>query len=706
MTDMDQWQKGNDAYLAAGLSWLRLLLKRQAQNEPAPLPSWPPNEAAAQSRWFFLKKKSTEGNAGHFGRLEPGERVSDSEIAQAASELEAAEKTDPPPALLILGERLGLSRFERRVLLLCAAMELDTRIGALCAAAQGNPNKQYPTFALAMVLFDEPAWDVLSPERPLRYLRMIEIGQQGSLPLTASPLRADERIVNYLKGLNYIDDRLSPFLSPIETADSPLPSSEQAAADEILARLQSLSERGGRSAVQLTGMDSGSKQLVAASVAAALGLFLYRLPVEALPQQPSELETFARLWERDSLLMPVALYLDAREAEPGETIDPSVQRGAQLNRFLARSSGLIFIDTRDVWPGIGETSVFDVLTPTPAEQLEAWREALWSDSTGNEAEMLAGQFNMNIPTIKQVTRSAKAGDFSDRSTLFERLWKACLSCTRPRLEALAQRIDPKATWESIVLPAESTRLLRQIADQVRRRMKVYEEWGFNQKMNRGFGINALFAGESGTGKTMAAEVIANDLRLDLYRIDLSAVVSKYIGQTEKNLRRLFDAAENGGAILFFDEADSLFGKRSEVKDSHDRYANIEINYLLQRMETYRGLAILATNMKNALDQAFMRRLRFIVNFPFPGPAERKSIWQKVFPAKTPKAELDFDRLARFNLAGGTIWAIAMNAAFMAAGSEPPEVSMPLILDSIRSELRKLEKPVNEIDFRSIEVLKA
>ena len=212
---------------------------------------------------------------------------------------------------------------------------------------------------------------------------------------------------------------------------------------------------------------------------------------------------------------------------------------------------------------------------------------------------------------------------SDERTLHDRLWDECLASTRPRLDELAPRLDAKATWTDLVLPAQEMNLLRQIAAQVSQRAKVYEEWGFSKKMNRGLGISALFAGDSGTGKTMAAEVIANELRLNLYRIDLSAVVSKYIGETEKNLRRLFDAAEDGGAILFFDEADALFGKRSEVKDSHDRYANIEINYLLQRLEAYRGLAILATNMKNALDAAFMRRLRFIVNFPFPGLAERR-----------------------------------------------------------------------------------
>jgi len=249
-----------------------------------------------------------------------------------------------------------------------------------------------------------------------------------------------------------------------------------------------------------------------------------------------------------------------------------------------------------------------------------------------------------------------------------------------------------------VLPSIEKNLLHQIADQVDHRARVYGEWGFARKMNRGLGISALFAGDSGTGKTMAAEVIANDLRLNLYRIDLSAVVSKYIGETEKNLRWLFDSAEDGGAILFFDEADALFGKRSEVKDSHDRYANIEINYLLQRMETYRGLAILATNMKSALDTAFVRRLRFIVDFPFPGVTERKAIWQRVFPPEARTQGLDFERLARLNLTGGNIHNVALNAAFLAARADGA-ISMRLVLDAARAEFRKLGRPLNESDFR-------
>jgi SpoVK/Ycf46/Vps4 family AAA+-type ATPase len=251
------------------------------------------------------------------------------------------------------------------------------------------------------------------------------------------------------------------------------------------------------------------------------------------------------------------------------------------------------------------------------------------------------------------------------------------------------------------LPDLEKRLHNRVAAQVAHPFQVYEKRQVSRSVNRGLGISVLFAGESGTGKTLAAEVLAKVLDLDLYRIDLSSVVNKYIGETEKNLRRLFDAAEDSGVVLFFDEADALFGKRSEVKDSHDRYANIEINYLLQRLEAYNGLAILATNLRSALDQAFMRRLRFIVNFPFPSPAERVKIWQKAFPQGVPLDEkLNFERLAKLNLTGGNIHSIAINAAFLAASRANSTVTLPLILEAAKDELRKLDKQFSEADFRA------
>jgi SpoVK/Ycf46/Vps4 family AAA+-type ATPase len=339
-----------------------------------------------------------------------------------------------------------------------------------------------------------------------------------------------------------------------------------------------------------------------------------------------------------------------------------------------------------------------VQLPTPREQLETWDRVLKGvPGTSKIAQQLAAQFSLDIPSIERIASGVIAEKGKNAA---ERVWEECSLTLRPRLEALAGRIDVKASWDDIVLPAEQDAQLHQIASQVRGRFTVYEEWGFAERMSRGLGISALFAGDSGTGKTMAAEVLANELDLPLYRIDLSAVVSKYIGETEKNLRTLFDAADAGGFILFFDEADALFGKRSEVRDSHDRYANIEVNYLLQRIEAYRGLAILATNAKAALDTAFVRRLRFIVNFAHPAVADRKRIWKKTFTAKTPVEDLDLDRLARFNATGGIIHNASLGAAF-AAATNGGAVTMPLILSSLKAEYRKLNRPVNEAEFRFV-----
>jgi SpoVK/Ycf46/Vps4 family AAA+-type ATPase len=248
------------------------------------------------------------------------------------------------------------------------------------------------------------------------------------------------------------------------------------------------------------------------------------------------------------------------------------------------------------------------------------------------------------------------------------------------------------------VPNAKHELLHEFAAHVRRRTTVYDRWGWASRSARGLGITALFSGPSGTGKTMAGEVLANELELDLYRIDLSSVVSKYIGETEKNLRRVFDAAEEGASILLFDEADAIFGRRSEVKDSHDRYANIEVSYLLQRMESYRGLAILTTNQKNALDPAFMRRLRFVVQFPFPELEQRIEIWRRIFPAETPTDRLAPERLGQLNIPGGNIRSIALNATFLAADASEP-VGMRHVLRATRAEYAKLEKPLGDSEIR-------
>ncbi|MDV7390898.1 ATP-binding protein [Arthrospira platensis SPKY1] len=693
------WENNNEAYLAAALAWLRERLSRLGV---------PPAETAVtdEPRRFGLFGRS---------RIEESDRLlaAPSTLARLSERLTEAEAVEPPPALLILARRLGLSRFEQDILLLCLGMELDTRFPTLCAQAQDDPNRPYPTFALALALFDEPAWEALSPERPLRYWQLIEINQPGAQPLTTSALRIDERILNFAKGLNYLDDRLAPLLAPFEVSldDELLPPSQETAVTQIIGRVRRRRPDGAPLVIQLLGPDSLSKQMAAQRAAAELGLHLNRLPAELLPTDPGQLERIARLWQRESILLPVALYLDAHDGD-GEAAGGQTP---PLQRFLARSQGIFFLGTRDLRAGLGAAATaVEIHRPTPAEQQAIWQAVLAVSgerlsANGDDAwiaegsALLAGQFNLNAPAIRQIGRSALAEpttaetDPSRFTHHVARLWHACLTNTRPRLDLLAQRIDPKAVWDDIVLSDELAGLLRQISVQVAHRHTVYDAWGFRDKMSRGLGLSALFAGESGTGKTMAAEVLANELRLNLYRIDLSAVVSKYIGETEKNLRRLFDAAEDGGAILFFDEADALFGKRSEVKDSHDRYANIEINYLLQRMEAYRGLAILATNRKSALDSAFMRRLRFVVNFAFPDLAQRRAIWRRILPPQTPQADLDFDHLARLNLTGGSIQNVALNAAFLAAQRDEP-VTMPLLLEAARAELRKLERPVRERDL--------
>jgi hypothetical protein len=702
-----EWQKGNAEYLSAVMAWLRACLERcagpssESQTSIVLQPLQPREEPKSMWRRFSKPQPALPERTPTL--LPPSSEPGGEKVAAAYAAMQAAANAmDPPPALVSLTQRLGLSAFEEHLLILCVGMELDTGVAAYCARCQKDPARNYPTFALAFTIFDDASWSALSPERPLRYWRLIEITQPSYQPLTTSGLRVDERIVNYIKGLNYLDDRLLPLVSPLDqrAAGADLPGSHSDVVEKIIQSMKQADPSRSLPVVQLVGTDSDSKELVAAAVANSIGLQLYRLPASLLPTQPADIETFARLWQRESMLLPIGLYLHAAESR-GETAAPG--SAPMTSHLLERIEGVIFLDTREGWPGLHRQNLsIEVTKPTTAEQAAAWEAELGLAAADNPTQ-LASQFNLSHTKITQLAREALSQTSS--ADLRERLWQGIVSNTRPQLDALAERISPKATWDDIVLPAAETGVLQQIAQQVAQRAKVYESWGFAEKMSRGLGISALFSGESGTGKTMAAEVIANELRLNLYRIDLSAVISKYIGETEKNLRRLFDATEDGGAILFFDEADALFGKRSEVKDSHDRYANIEINYLLQKMEAYRGLAILATNMKSALDSAFLRRLRFIVNFQFPGRAERKEIWRRAFPSGMPKEELDYERLAILNVTGGHIHNIALNAAFLAARANS-SVTMPLVLEAAKAEYQKIERPINEAEFRWTETKKA
>ena len=388
------------------------------------------------------------------------------------------KQDDRLPALLVLSRLLGLSEFERDVLLLCIGVELDTHIAGLCGHAQGDQNKAYPTFALALAVFDEPRWDVMSPERPLRYWRLLEINQPAGHALSASPLRADERIVNYVQGLNYLDDRLASLITPLHVYQGNLPTSQQADVDTILRiwhhaahHLSSLP------VIQLVGPDALSKHLIATHAANNLRLHLYRVTVEALPTQANDLETLARLWQRESLMFSAALYLDAQEMD-GATANEG--QGLALNRFLDRSEGFFFLGVREVWPRLTRQNYLqDIAQPTSAEQEMAWTEALQGSAQGSPAQ-LTSQFNLNITTIHSIARREQDREAGDTASLPVRLWDACRLQVRPRLEALAQRLNPKATWDDLVLPNEATEILHQIADQVMQRHKVYEAWGFAQ----------------------------------------------------------------------------------------------------------------------------------------------------------------------------------------------------------------------------------
>ncbi|NEO26978.1 MAG: ATP-binding protein, partial [Kamptonema sp. SIO4C4] len=615
-----------------------------------------------------------------------------SRLQAKAGETVTVQNIPTPPALQYLSDCFQLSPLEQGILLLCVALELDPAMSHLCARLQGDATKIYPTFSLAFNVFDEPSWAAMSSEHPLRYWRLLEVLTSGSLPLMLSPLKIDDRILNFITGSNRLDHRLASLLFPLSASRkkpqlSPLSPSQQHIAQEICQILQHRQLGASLPIIQLLGSDAGAKRQIARDVVATFGRSLYGLMGELIPAANSEFAEFMRLWEREEHLLALALYIDTQEVMSGST------SGVVLRRFLSQNRGLLFLDSRVTsLPPNRDAIAITVEKPTPTEQRHAWETVLNADQ-GESPLILSSQFNLNFGEIEDI--ATVQGEETPQT---QKLWNTCLQRTQPRLDNLAQRLTVKATWDHLVLPEEEVGLLQQIVQQVRLRGQVYDQWGFRDRLNRGLGTAALFAGESGTGKTMAAEVIAKELNLHLYRIDLSSVVNKYIGETEKNLRRLFDAAEEGGAILFFDEADSLFGKRSEVKDSHDRYANLEINYLLQRIEAYRGLAILATNLKDAVDQAFLRRLRFIIDFPFPSAEYRQQLWRKVFPPQLPLGTLDYAHLGRLNLTGGAIYNIAINAAFMAA-EQGKALEMEHILSAVRAEYKKLGRPIYEAELQ-------
>jgi ATP-dependent 26S proteasome regulatory subunit len=649
----NEWIEANQQYLHAAIVELQRYLEQQVQGNA-------PNGEGTQRD---LAEK-------------PGRRFPEIEM-------------NPPATLQTLCRAFSLTDFERDVLLLCVGMELDSGFAGLVAAIQGESRTANPTFSLALSLLPNAHWSALTPEAPLRRWRMIELSTGSSF--SASPLSLDERVLHYLAGVPQMDARLAGLAHQVSLVPD-IPASHHTIVERMLIAWSGNKELEQGLVIQLNAKSPGDTRAIAAQACFQAGMTLYSIEARDIPANAMERDALARLWEREAVLGNVILLVECDD----------VTHAANVISFASSISVAILISSRDPLPLRRQNSLLlDVPQANTTEQVTLWRHALGApaENLNGQIQNMVSQFNLGAEAIYAASTQALEYDTQiDDDDMATRLWNICRTSSRQRLDELAQRIEPVATWEDLVLPEAQLQTLRHIVAHVRQRAKVYDNWGFRAKSARGLGISALFTGSSGTGKTMASEVLANELNLDLYRIDLSQVVSKYIGETEKNLRRVFDVAERGGAVLLFDEADALFGKRSEVKDSHDRHANIEVSYLLQRMEEYSGLAILTTNMKKALDKAFLRRIRFFVQFPFPDMEQRTEIWRCIFPADTPVKGLRHEQLAQLNVAGGNIRNVALNAAFLAADANEP-VGMTHVLQAVRDEYAKLEKPLSNSETK-------
>lgn len=618
------------------------------------------------------------------------------ESSYSAAQVQLLSSMNRPPALLSLCQVFELSAFERDVVLLCAGIELDGSFRSLCAQLGGN---RAPTFHLALSVLSQPHFSALSPQGPLRCARLIELAPGESL--THAPLQLSERVLHHLTGVTTLDGRLLAFGQLLSLPRSPLPASLQAVADrccQLLTQVDDKLDDGESPTVALHGPAAEDHQAVAAQACEQVGLILFQLRASDLPSALGERTLLQQLIEREQQLLGLAVLLRVEDHDPPEVVRSGLALVTALPGPVLCSSHAPLRASR--------RQLVSVAVPRlrAEERVEVLREILGADAAAAENDPglggagllteVAHHFQLSragLMAACQVVQSSGAAPASA-------LWDACRAQARPHLDELARRIEPRLSFDDLVLPEPQLRQLRQLVAHQRKQVMVYSRWGMAHHSQRGLGVTALLVGQSGTGKTLAAEALAHELQQDLYHIDLSQIVSKYIGETEKNLRRVFDAAEEAGAVLLFDEADALFGKRSEVKDSHDRYANIEVSYLLQRMEAYQGVTLLTSNLRSALDSAFLRRIRFIVQFPFPDAAQRVELWQRAFPAATPTQGLSIEKLARLSVTGGQIRNIALGAAFLAAASDQP-VSMQHILEAAKSEYEKIERPLCEPEIR-------
>ena len=702
------------AGLLPALKRLDALLERAVQGAEA---SFGPEAAKDACRGLYISPDTVE----RLLQRQPGEPLLWPGADTAQSGLPQAAV--PESRLGWLARVYGLSPFDVDVLLLALAPELDLRYSSLYAYLQDNVTHKRPSVDLALNLLCSTADEKLerrahfAPDAPLARHGLLQLYSEPPPPQTSllpQMFRLDEQVVRLLLGQDTLDPRLAHFCTRTWSNTAldvlSLPHDQMRSLEALVLRAWDT-----RTALKLYlhGPAGAGQGQIAQALADEVGAPL--LTADLARIGTDDFKSRLRLMFREAWFQDAVLYLDNMDAVRGRDRSLDLK---DLQVLLAEDRGITLMAGTQIWAP-GTYSAAGVLTVPLGYPDVGWRQWAWSvhladagiDLSDEELSALAGRFRLLPAQIAEAALQARtqalwrAISFStdkpsaaERLTLTDLFAAARAQCGHD-LGALARKIDPGYTWPDIVLPDDALAQLHELSQRVARRSQVLDTWGFGRKLSLGKGVNTLFAGPSGTGKTMAAEVIANDLGLDLYKIDLASVVSKYIGETEKNLDRIFTAAENANAILLFDEADALFGKRSEVRDSHDRYANIEISYLLQKMETYEGLAILATNLRQNLDESFVRRLAFTVHFPFPDEANRRRIWQGIWPAETPLAEdLNLGSLAeRFKLSGGNIKNIALAAAFLAA-EDGTAVGMNHLLRAIRREYQKMGKVLSDAEL--------
>jgi AAA+ superfamily predicted ATPase len=699
-----------DEHLAAALAWLHRLLAWKITTTRQTFGAL----ADDPYRGLYISDSEVDMLGSDAPRIWPEPSADRVVLADERRALDARAR--PEARLARLAASFGLDRFDCDVVLLALAPELDLRYERILGYIQDDVTKKRPTVGLALGLLCVRPDQALAararfaPEAPLLRQRLIHVFEEGQrhAPLPARLIKLDERIVAELIGQPAIDPSLAPFVALTQPRGS---LDQLALPDDLRARLRRIVHAYPPGlTLALQGSYGSGRTTIAEALCAEADLPLLRVYLDRLLESDLAPEDSAQRLVREAALQRAAIFW-----QHGDRLlhgDSARAWRAAILGALDEHSGVSFFALDQPWEARGALKRAPFLrvelpTLSYAEREQVWRQQLGAETPAPAAlEALASTFRLTGGQIRDAAAMARAlagwrngADGAHDELAVQDLYAACRAQSSGRLGTLAQRIAATYHWDDIVLPADQASQLREICVQVRQRRTVLERWGFDRHLAMGKGVNVLFAGQSGTGKTMAAEIIASDLELELYKVDLSSLVSKYIGETEKNLDAIFTAAREANAILFFDEADAIFGKRSEVKDAHDRYANIEVGYLLQKMEEYDGVVILATNLRKNMDDAFVRRLHVAIDFPFPEEADRLRIWRKVFPPEAPlETDIDLAFMARqFRLAGGNIRNIALLAAFLAA-EDGTAIGMAHVIRAARREYQKLGKLVTEADF--------